>query len=684
MPILGGSPLGIIGVQSRPNRDGMSTFNGGRTRNVNVNLYNAGKEANKERLAKAKLDTKSGAFSLFTGNNTFKAWPNIGQTGNEEKLNLGIDEPYNGVTRRTLHNNDVYDTSIINIVDKTANTAAQLRPSDFAYCKFIGVYPNNRLMIARRFNGPAPDDIYGFKSRPTAVLISWKPPTDDFLDISFGEEWEDAKADFTEVLNKIGEDVLNVSPLGGAAGGGFGMVPLPGWSEGLVQNLLIELKVLDEKVGQRRLQVGNPNLIKAAKRRKTLGYGEAGSGLTCTCQIKMTCEYEQKFISGIDPTIAYMDILSNIVRFGTSPGVDYGLSKAFAAKIKAWVKNPKQMVADVIVALKAAITKTAEKVLAFLQKAIDEAPEEVPEDENSEEDEEEDTGPSEKETATKLKKEAEKVLTKIIKAIGGSLEKTVQKYEEEIKGIANALTLSPSTPWHITLGNPLRPVFSAGDMYTTSVQLTLGPNLAFNDLPSNIKVDFTLQNARPWGLTDILGKFNSGHLRTVNVLADSSSLNPNQTLLQEAYIFPVGKTASDAPSASTSTPGESTANAQTGNATTTKENATQPTVNSDPNSNKAPVQNEQLTTQGTGSGTTTTAKDQTNQQAAAQSDPIANANSTSKRGYTYEINVRVPKTSDKSVIVRDKNGNVVGVIVTPAETPDDKAIEDAKASVNDK
>jgi DNA-binding IclR family transcriptional regulator len=91
-----------------------------------------------------------------------------------------------------------------------------------------------------------------------------------------------------------------------------------------------------------------------------------------------------------------------------------------------------------------------------------------------------------------------------------------------------------------------------------------------------------------------------------------------------------------------------------------------------------------LTTQGTGSGTTTTAKDQTNQQAAAQSDPIANANSTSKRGYTYEINVRVPKTSDKSVIVRDKNGNVVGVIVTPAETPDDKAIEDAKASVNDK
>lgn len=681
MPILGGSPLGIIGVQSRPTRDGMSTFNGGRSRNVNVNLYNAGKEANKERLAKAKLDTKSGAFSLFTGNNAFRAWPNIGKVGNEEKLNLGIGEPYNGVARRTLHNNDIYDTSIINIVDKTANTAAQLRPSDFAYCKFVGVYPNNRLMIARRFNGPAPDDIYGFKSRPTAVLVSWKPPTEDFLDISFGEEWEDAKADFTEVLNKIGEDILNVSPLGGAAGGGFGMVPLPGWSEGLVQNLLIELKVLDEKQANRRLQVGNPNLIKAAKRRKTLGYGEAGSGLSCTCQIKMTCEYEQKFISGIDPTIAYMDILSNIVRFGTSVGVDYGLDKGFANKVKQWVKNPKQMVSEVVAALKTAINRTKDKVLAFLQKAIDDAPEEVPEDENAEEDEEEDDGPSEKSLARKAKAAAEKVLNKIVKAIGSSLEKTVQKYEEEVKGIANALTLSPSTPWHITLGNPLRPVFSAGDMFTTNIQLTLGPNLAFNDLPSNIKVEFTLANARPWGLTDILAKFNSGHLRTVNVLADSSSLNPNQTLLQEAYIFPVGNTVSEASSASTSTPGESTSNAQTGPANTTKENSTQPTVNSDPNSNKPPVQNEQLTTQGTGTGTPTTAQQQTTQQAAAQSDPSANASATSKRGLTYTIS---SEGNLKRIKVVDKEQLVVLTKTAPSTIPDSQIIDAAKTALNDK
>lgn len=682
MPILGGSPLGLIGVQSRPTRDGMSTFNGGRSRNVNVNLYNAGKEANKQRLAKAGLDTKQGAFSLFTGNNTFKAWPNIGKTGNEEKLNMGIGEPYNGVARRTLHNNDVYDTSIINLVDKLANTAAQLRPSDFAYCKNIGVLPNNRLMIARRFNGPAPDDIFGFKSRPSAVLISWKPVADDFIDITFGEEWEDAKADFTEVLNKIGEDLLKLGQSGTVMGGGLGAIPLPGWSEGLQQNLLVELGILEPSVQDKRLAVGNPNVIKQAKRRKTLGYGEAGSGLTCTCQIKMTCEYEQKFISGIDPTIAYMDILSTIVRFGTSPSADYGVSKAFREKVLKWVKNPKQMIIDLVNSITNAINNTVKKVKAILDKAISDAPEREPKDPDDKDGpDEEDEGPSEKSLARKAKEKAVGILTKIVKAIGKSLDKTVEKYTEEIKGIANALTLSPSTPWHITVGNPLRPVFSSGDMYTTSVQLSLGPNLAFNDLPSSIKCEFTLQNARAWGVQDILAKFNSGHLRTVNVVADANMLNPNQSLQQEAYYFPVGETQSVVTgSPSVATPGASTANTISGSPSTTKENASQATVNSDPNSPGPVVQNEPVQTKGTGSGSASTAQTQANEQAASQQDPATAATATSKKGYTYKI---VQDGKKYYVNVTEKDGTQVFRTEKTRESDPNILISQAKAAAGD-
>jgi hypothetical protein len=608
MPILGGSPLGIIGVESRP-RNGMSTFNGGRTRNVNVNFYNSGREANKEKLAKAGLGKNKGdhgAFSLFTGDNNFKAWPNIGKSGSEEKLNLGTDNSYNGVSRRTLHNNDVYDTSVLNIIDKTANTAAQLRPSDFAYLKNIGVFPNNRLMIARRFGGPAPDDIFGFKSRPIACLISWKKQEDDFLDITFGEGWEDAKADFKDVLNNIGKDILDKTGFGDAAGAGFGVVPLPGWTEYLQQEIGKALGIFDPEKGKGGLEVGNPNIIKQAKRRKTVASGVAGSGLTCTVSIKMTCEYEQKFISGIDPTIAYMDILSNIVRFGTSPHVDYGLSEKFGSKLINFVKNPRSMVSEFAKKLKEAVDNAADLVRTALDKVVSDAEEKPPADANANE---------ALNLAQKAAEEGKKLLEKITNVALESLSATVRKYEEEIKGIVNALTLNPSTPWHITLGNPLRPVFSSGDMLTESVTLTLGPNLAFNDLPSSIKVDFTLANARAWGLGEILGKFNSGHLRVVNVVADASILNPNKSLLDGSYYYDSGTSSTPPVSGSTTTPSTGT-EVITGSASTTKENSNQVSVNSNPNSTTPVVQGEPVQTTGPGPGTASTAAQQTQQQAS--------------------------------------------------------------------
>jgi hypothetical protein len=55
------------------------------------------------------------------------------------------------------------------------------------------------------------------------------------------------------------------------------------------------------------------------------------------------------------------------------------------------------------------------------------------------------------------------------------------------------MTGTPSTPWHITIGNPKRPIFSSGDMYIQDdVKVDLGPILQFNDLPSSIKCELHL------------------------------------------------------------------------------------------------------------------------------------------------------------------------------------------------
>jgi hypothetical protein len=545
MAILGGSPLGLIGLSSGP-KGGRSGFNGGNSRNVNVNAYN-----------------KSEDGSLFSGKRRLRAWPNlsgkisksfkIDQDGNFDKKSEPIIEddttglsdvgifdakPKDGYVplmgsasgSNLLHNNDVYDTSVLNLVEKLAGTIAALRPTDFAYLKDLGVYPNNRLMIARRFLGPVGDNIMRKSNKKfpaVATLISWRPEGDDFLEIQFGEEWEPAKADFTGLLNAIGDDFMK-GGAGKIASAAANIVPLPGFTE-IFQRVFLEKLGLLEEGAANQIPSGNPNLIKEAKRRKTVGYSEAGSGLMAKVSIKMVCEYELKFISGIDPTMVWMDLLGMIVRFGTSESSNYGLSSKVASRLASWANDPKNLITDVINVVKATIKKAVKeltsKIIEVFNAATKAAKELMDEEgasgtsgtSGTSAKKEKTPGELAQDAAVAAKNAGNAMLKGLTKFAEKAVKGTILKYRVEMMGIVSALTGAASTPWHITIGNPLRPVFCSGDMLTTEVTLKLGSTLAFNDLPSSITVEFTLTNARNWGLQEIMAKFNSGYLRTVDV-----------------------------------------------------------------------------------------------------------------------------------------------------------------------
>jgi hypothetical protein len=548
MAILGGSPLGLIGLKSVPT-NGMSGFNAGATRNVDVAKYN-----------------RSEALSLFTGKRRLRAWPNIsaskskftpkasksgitqdplesqdttglsdvyilkdgpnkGKQADNYKSGININ-PTTGATiggSNLLHNNDVYDTSVLNILEKLAPTKAALRPTDFAYLKYLGVYPNNRLMIARRFVAPSGDNIMikrGSSEVPSiATMVSWIPEGDNFLEITFGEVWDSAKADFTGMLNSLGDD-FSKTGAGKIAGAAGNVLPLPGFTEIFQRAFLEEIGLL-ESGASNQIPAGNPNLIKEAKVRKTVPYSEAGSGLMAKVSIKMICEYELKFIAGIDPTIVWMDILGTVVRFGTSEASNYGLSQAVAAKLSRWAANPYKLIEDVVNGIKEAITNAKNDLIdavTDVYNAATVAAQDLPDGTESTSGEDK---KSEQVVATELAQKAldagKDLVNKLVDIGVEVIRASVMKYRVEVMGIVNALTGNPSTPWHITVGNPLRPVFCSGDMLTTEVTLKLGPVLAFNDLPSSILVEFTLTNARNWGMQEIMAKFNSGYLRTVDV-----------------------------------------------------------------------------------------------------------------------------------------------------------------------
>ncbi len=97
--------------------------------------------------------------------------------------------------------------------------------------------------------------------------------------------------------------------------------------------------------------------------------------------------------------------------------------------------------------------------------------------------------------------------------VSSFVETIVKKYRVRALGIVTSLTGLPSTPWHVTIGNPLRPILSSGDMECSDVNVNLGPQLSFNDLPSYIECEFTLKSARNLGTDEIMSKLNCGSIR---------------------------------------------------------------------------------------------------------------------------------------------------------------------------
>ena len=104
--------------------------------------------------------------------------------------------------------------------------------------------------------------------------------------------------------------------------------------------------------------------------------------------------------------------------------------------------------------------------------------------------------------------------TQILKTITKGIGSIINKYKVKIIGVINSLTGTPSGPWHITIGNPKRPIFSSGDMIAEKVTLTLGNVLAFNDLPSSMTLEVEFMSARNLGGQEIFQKLNCGKERS--------------------------------------------------------------------------------------------------------------------------------------------------------------------------
>lgn len=364
----------------------------------------------------------------------------------------------------------------------------KIKASDLSYLRDIGVFPINRLMILRRFPEGAlvPVDLNDLDVEPISTIIGWVKSEDDLLNFNVNEVWETQEKWLHELINDIisSEFGINLNEL----------VPIPGWGEGFMFGLLRKMGLTDYSATN--IPFGDPNLLQEGITRKY-----KGQGLMSSFNFVLETVYEQKYIGGIDAGAAANDIIENAMTMGTSnirymgkPGNK--LSKALRdannnpSNPDGWKNLIISTVSTVVSALSGVISNTIDSFST------------------------DDSESSDPETEQKKKsKEAETMEANVQKLgivqtlISSVLASTIARYQWPIRGALNQLTGEAATPWHLTIGNPNAPLLSMNNIKVSTLDVTLGNEMAYNDMPKYTTIKATIEQGRNLGKQEIESMF---------------------------------------------------------------------------------------------------------------------------------------------------------------------------------
>jgi len=589
-------------------------------------------------------DNSGGKESIFTSYQNSKGQKHI-LKGNKGSVSVSI------LSSDTPHSNDVYDVSTKNVIKKLETIQhLKLNFADFAYLKDFGVYPNNRLIVARRFAGPVVDDLYSIPTdkgpgTPLSTMVGYFGEGDTLADLSFSfnEEWEESEISFKELLNELGKDfrISGQFELGTILEGGLNAIPLPGATQLFQRRIMVRLGIATENELS-QIPQGDPNLIKESKSRSLIKEDSKGSGLTCKFNLTLKTKYEQKFINGVDPTIVFMDILNNALNMGTSVSTFYlGKQKDAQGRITKYLeeftKDPVEKIKEFIESLIEAFKDVLKKLDESIKKAQDKS----------------------KSGESNIATDLTNLLAEAVESAENYVIDFIRaKYKIRFMGVITSLTGAPSTPWHITLGNPLRPIFCSGDMLCKSVDINFGPQLSFNDLPTYIEVSAKYESARNLGLQEIFSKFNTGGIRVTEGTYQGDYISG---IADSFWNTKEGATQSISGSASTSQESQQTDNTEkTDNKTqTTNDNlskvtpptdTTSPTtsVDSDKSVSADPQSNDKITTAGANANTDAARTDNTQDMTGSTEGATDQMDSPDDKPYTGEDATTIPQEKNKT------------------------------------
>ena len=394
-------------------------------------------------------------------------------------------------------------------------------PSDFLYSKYYKKIPVNHLVTLRRFPTPIADNIYnlGVRIAPSSAAengtgsdvsaqervdatqvagvtaITYMGETagnklDDLLKMSFGLKYKQltgemesidtgeqgggyTKQPFYNKIGSVGRAIADVSK-GETAGSKFRKQNGAGSSTADRLNSTYPNFVLGP------VNVVNETMIREM-------------GLKFTNDIKLQFEYELRSLSFVNPKVAMIDIISNMLTMTTNNAQFFGGGHRYygsAGFVASAFGNPSLLKAGDFSGYMGSIAKDVNKGVSN-----------VFGDGN---------GGFSGESILKGGLKAGKqmlgnALGNMLKDMMGSTGGT-QATKAFISG-------EPTGDWHITIGNPLNPIAMMGNMICDNSTMTLGKGLGYDDFPMEVKFEIDLKHGKPRDKGDIENMFNAGQGR---------------------------------------------------------------------------------------------------------------------------------------------------------------------------
>lgn len=362
--------------------------------------------------------------------------------------------------------------------------------ADFMYAKYYAFIPLNRLITLRRYPHPTHDNLKwggkrSFKPIAQAITYMGEPTGNDMesiMKIKGKLNWKELESE----VNVVTGDTV----------AGYENTPF----SGLMGNFGRAVSVLTGKgdLSQKQEEANQYAARYTTEDYTRKPYGPINSivkttirdrGLEANMSFQLTFEYTLRSYANINPRLAMMDVICNMLALTFNHAKFWGGANRFFPNSPQYAFLGDQEAfyrGDYGTYLQSFVDDMSKGILTgfdMLKNVVNSI----------------------------MNMDFSSALSQIVKTVGGVvLDQKAAKNRPQLVGFKALLSSEPTGEWHMTVGNPYRPMMKMGNLIVKDWEMTHSGHIGIDDFPSNLKFVINVEQGMPRDKAAVESIYNYG------------------------------------------------------------------------------------------------------------------------------------------------------------------------------